>query len=464
MTETQSYQFKFLLEGESCNENSIEFLSGRSNQFLCDPRHWEKIFLWKLTPRLVDLLRIAVAVYFTDRISHRDRNHINYGWSRSLRMQIEILDHDFWSSQEVMDSLHSCLDFLSGDQWDICFSSASSQFDLGLLPFRSDLKPITEKPIICLYSGGLDSVAGLVRCMDHHESRDINPILVRHSGQGKLVVEQIEKINTKMDARLSPYILPFWMRSPGKLGYSEESTQRTRSFLFCAAAGVVGTMINACAIKMMEGGIGAINLPLMTGMVGSKATRNSHPTFLRLFSNLLKLVTNRDLAVELPHQYLTKAELTRSLFDAGLTELALGTVSCVSYPLRESAFKQCGICPACIFRRQALLTAGIAESDSCYQYDLFSDASSKVPEKKLDNLLAFLMQIDKLSQLDYSDQLPAFVIRHLRATEVISSDCVPMELVDLYKRYRLEWLRLIDIGQQKGWKWTQIMKPVLAGS
>jgi hypothetical protein len=39
-----------------------------------------------------------------------------------------------------------------------------------------------------------------------------------------------------------------------------------------------------------------------------------------------------------------------------------------------------------------------------------------------------------------------------------------MELVDLYKRYRREWLDLIEIGQQKGWKWTQMMKPVLAGS
>ncbi len=300
--------------------------------------------------------------------------------------------------------------------------------------------------------------------MAHHDSRDIKPLIVRHSGQGKLVVEQIKKINQKMKANLNPYILPFWMRTPKKLGYREEDTQRSRSFLFCAAAGVAGTMIDARSIYMMEGGIGAINLPLMAGMVGSKATRSCHPTFLRKFSDLLQLVTNRDLAVELPHQYLTKAELTKSLVEAGLEELAVNTVSCVHYPLRNVKAKQCGTCPACIFRRQALQSAGVDESKSCYQHDLFSDASSEIPKDKLDNLLAFLMQIDKLSQLDNSDQLPAFVIRHLRATGVIRSDSVPMELVDLYKRYRREWLSLIEIGQQKGWKWTQMMKPVLVGS
>jgi len=379
-------------------------------------------------------------------------------------MQIEVLDHDFWSSQEVMDSLHVCLDFLSGDQWDIRFSSAPSQFDLGFLPFSSDWKPLTDKPIICLYSGGLDSAAGLVRCIGHHDSRDIVPLLVRHqNGQKRLVVEQISAINMAMGANLSPLILPFWMQSPKKF-CREETSQRTRSFLFCCAAGVAASLIEAQKIEVMEGGIGAINLPLMIGMVGSKATRNSHPTFLRRFSNLLQLVTTRDLAVELPHQFLTKAELTQSLVEAGLGEVALNTASCVHYPIRDSDAKQCGTCPACIFRRQAIVTAGIDDCGTGYQNNLFSSDSSKIPDKKLQYLRAFLMQIDKLSPLDYSDQLPTFLMRHLRATEVISNDYVPVELVDLYRRYRLEWLRLVDNGQHKGWKWTQMMAPVPAGS
>lgn len=464
MTETQSYQFKFLLGDESGNNCNKAIMSGRQNQFLCDPRHWARTFPGKLTPRLVDLLRIAAAVYVTDRISRRDRLHADFGWSRSLKMQIEVLDFEFWSSQETMGSLHRCLDFLSGDQWDISFSPTSSPFDSGLLPFSSDWKPLTENPVICMYSGGLDSAAGLVHYMDNHDSRDIVPLLVRHSGQGKLVEEQIAAINLAIGANLKPLILPFWMRSPENIGCREETSQRTRSFLFCSAAGVAASLIDAKSIEMMEGGIGAINLPLMTGMVGSKATRSSHPTFLRRFSDLLQMVTNRDLAVELPHQYLTKAEITRSLVDSGLGKLALETASCVHYPIRDSSAKQCGTCPACIFRRQAIVSAGIDDCGYCYQHDLFSIGSSNIPEEKLLYLKAFLMQIDKLSSLDYSNQLPSFVIRHLRATDVIIGEHVPAKLVDLYKRYRIEWLHLVERGQHEGWKWTQMMAPVLSNS
>ncbi len=462
MAADYGYQFGFALEDDSCSDGYRELMSGRMNHFVCDPRQWAEWLPGKLTPRLVDLLRIASAVYVADRISRRDRAHADSGWSRLLRMRIEVLDCEFWSSQEVRNSVRGCLEFLSGDQWEISFLPASSQFALGQLPFRS-WKPLGENPVICLYSGGLDSAAGLVRHMLDHSSCNTVPLLVRHQGGQKRVVDkQIRAINSALKANLRPLILPFWMRSPKIIGGEEERTQRTRSFLFCSAAGVAATMIEARAIKMMEGGVGAINLPLMAGMVGSKATRNGHPTFLRRFSDLLQLVTGRELAVDLPHRLLTKAELTRTLVEAGLGDLALNTVSCVHYPLRDSGAKQCGTCPACIFRRQAIITAGIEEPDGIYQHDLFSNRSCNIPAKKLKYLRAFLMQIDKLGALDFSNQLPDFMMRHFRATEVISSDRAPSELVELYRRYRDEWLHLISRGQREGWEWTQMMGPVVA--
>ena len=460
MTADYGTQFRFVLEGNSDGDGCRTLMSGRTNHFGCNLRQWAQLFPGKLTPRLVDLLRIATAVYVADRISRRDRTHADSGWSRLLRMRIEVFDCEFWSSQEARVSLQGCLEFLSGDRWDISFLPASAPFVLGQLPFRS-WKPLSENPVICLYSGGLDSAAGLVRCMLDDNSCDIVPLLVRHQdGQKRVVEKQIRAINLVKNAKLRPLSVRFWMRTPEILGGKEES-QRTRSFLFCAAAGVAATMIEARGIMMMECGIGAINLPLMAGMVGSKATRNGHPTFLRRFSDLLQLVTGRELTVDLPHRLLTKAELTRTLVEAGLGDLASNTVSCVHYPLRDSGAKQCGTCPACIFRRQAIITASIEEPDGVYQYDLFSNRSCDIPATKLKYLRAFLMQIDKLGALDCSDQLPDFMMRHFRATEVISSNRAPCELVDLYRRYRNEWLHLISRGQREGWEWTQMMGPVV---
>jgi hypothetical protein len=262
-------------------------------------------------------------------------------------------------------------------------------------------------------------------------------------------------INFALGVNLEPLILPFWMKSPERSG-SEETSQRSRSFLFCSAAAVMASLIEAQAIEMMEGGIGAINWPLMAGMVGSKATRSSHPTFLRRFSLLLQLITDRDLRVDLPHKHPTKAELVSSLREAGLADVAIRTASCVHYPLRDSQAKQCGVCPACIFRRQALLIAGIDEPESSYKYDLFARTDHNAPDE---NLRAFLMQVNKLSILDYSDEVPRSLVRHLRATDVITDNRIPNELIDLYRRYRQEWLLLVKRGLREDWKWSQMMVP-----
>jgi hypothetical protein len=268
-----------------------------------------------------------------------------------------------------------------------------------------------------------------------------------------MVKDQMTLINFALRVNLEALILPFWMRSPGHLSKDEES-QRSRSFLFCSAAAVLATLIEAQAIEMMEGGIGAINWPLMTGMVGSKATRSSHPAFLRRFSRLLQLVTDHNLQVDLPHRYLTKAELVNSLREAGLADIAIRTASCVHYPLRDSQAKQCGTCPACIFRRQALLVGGIDEPVGSYKHNLFGRTDHDAPDE---NLRAFLMQVDKLSTLDSSDEVPRSLVRHLRTTEVISDNRIPGPLIDLYRRYRREWLLLVERGLREGWKWSQMM-------
>jgi hypothetical protein len=52
------------------------------------------------------------------------------------------------------------------------------------------------------------------------------------------------------------------------------------------------------------------------------------------------------------------------------------------------------------------------------------------------------MQVNKLSTLDRSDEIPRSLVRHLRATGVIDDDQIPAPLIDLYRRYRREWLLL----------------------
>ncbi|GAG08010.1 unnamed protein product, partial [marine sediment metagenome] len=55
------------------------------------------------------------------------------------------------------------------------------------------------------------------------------------------------------------------------------------------------------------------------------------------------------------------------------------------------------------------------------------------------------------------------VVRHLRATELISGEPVPVEIVDLYRRYRREWMSLVEVGLREGWEWAKMMGPVPIG-
>ena len=55
------------------------------------------------------------------------------------------------------------------------------------------------------------------------------------------------------------------------------------------------------------------------------------------------------------------------------------------------------------------------------------------------------------------------LLRHLRATDIVGEN-IPDKLIDLYRRYRKEWMMLINRGQREGWKWTQMMAPVSSNS
>ena len=204
------------------------------------------------------------------------------------------------------------------------------------------------------------------------------PVLVRHqSAQRQVVDPQLEVIGRRYGANLSLLVPGVIKTLPASMS-DAENTHRCRAFLFSSVGGVVAWASGVTEVEMFESGIGAINLPLMSGMVGSKATRSSHPESLRLISRLLSLAAGRGIALTLPFVNQTKGEVVRTLATDGLHEMARQTISCVHYPLRNRGPKQCGFCPACIFRRQAMFAAGIAEAGDAYLLDIFVATPKRV--------------------------------------------------------------------------------------
>lgn len=329
----------------------------------------------ELTARQVDLIRIGMAIQLAD--SWVRRSNANNGFRR-VSLELDVLDHPFWANPETVNRLKQCVDFLSGgDDWSFHFGrdvKTSHSRETSIVNRRD------SNPLVCLYSGGLDSAAGMAIRMAEIEGRDVIPVTVRSQSHRSRTIrtqfDQIRACGRCRRSQLHPREVGSFIhrrRLRSELGVRlREVTHRCRPFLFYAIAGLVADIEGANEIEVYESGIGAVNLPLERGRACWRTTRSTHPKYLRLMSDLVTDVNDSAVEFRLPFMSWTKGEMVRALVDIGLSDLARSSVSCIMHPLRRGGNRrQCGYCPACIFRRQAMCVGGIDEPPGTYGEDHF---------------------------------------------------------------------------------------------
>lgn len=128
--------------------------------------------LTDLPRRLLDFLRLASAVYVVDRlVKRRSRKP-----ARKIGLKVEVFDREFWDSGGVRATIEETVNFLGGDFWDIEFLKDTGPYwrKLQLLP-NHDAR---QSPLVALYSGGLDSAAGLAWRIANEPTRSIIPVSV----------------------------------------------------------------------------------------------------------------------------------------------------------------------------------------------------------------------------------------------------------------------------------------------
>ncbi len=445
-----SVQFKDLQRSEE-----RQFVGGRD--FRLDYRSISESLLLQMTPATEDLLRIAATVYFIDRLVKRDRRSGPSSWARQIACSIEVREPEFWNDSSVHNLVEQCVGFVSGDEWSFQFLPDRCAKPRRSRRLFSACDLFDSPPVASLYSGGLDSAAGLACRLSSGVCKPYLPIVVRHrSDIARNATLQLRQLSDYFGVNLNPVVPVMSMIPPKQLVGHEELSQRARGFLFVSVGGVIAGTTGANELELYESGIGAVNAPLLAGMEGSQATRGTHPKFLNLMSQLLERVLGRRIHVTLPYVESTKGEVVKHLTDEALQKVALQTVSCAHFPVRLEKGEQCrscGVCPACIFRRVALNTAGIHEDRSRYQHDLLDSRTSQLGPKKLRYLFAYLRQVDSLSELG-EGHLPQMIARHLRNTGLVQLGGPLPSYTELYQRYRSEWYGFIDTARANGCRWA----------
>lgn len=417
-----------------------------------------------LTKRQIDLIRIAMSVHIADSWIPRRRRSLN--GLRNPIVDIEVLDLPFWSHADSLSLLKECVDFVSGgDEWCFRFSASRiTQHDRRKNLFGG----IDTGAVVSLYSGGLDSASGLAARMAAESGRLFVPVTVRHQMQkSKLIRGHFGQMLDRGIANrrdLNPFHAGAFIRN-GQVRRQfdarfREITHRCRPFLFMSVAGLVADFYATPRVEVFESGVGSINFPLVPGPADYRTTRSTHPHFLRLISRLVSHVNGAPVEYVLPFASQTKAEMVTGLRDLGLEKLARDSVSCILHPLRRKGWQQCGHCPACVFRRQAMITAGIAEAEGAYAIDLFAtpESGKTVPAKRVRAIKAFHRQIARIGELDVGNA-PACFKRYLRATHAVSTNEQLAPHVEVYRRYREEWLVLIADAIRRGLPWVLPARP-----
>ena len=335
-----------------------------------------------IAPRMADLLEVVMAVYAADRQSRRNYRGREHRATRfpasSGTERSEVLEQ-----AGVDDSvLQAYLNWISGDHWTFEFVTRQNH----PTPEESELylfDSLPQKPIsVSLFSGGLDSLAGLFAHRQNREPR--SHVLVSAYSHGRLMKQQkiqARKIESVFCGCGSELACPAMRHITVGYGLShkdeirEEKTQRTRATAFLTFGVITAVQARVDTLWVYENGTGALNLPLNTTQLGVDNYRGVHPRSLIMAAELFELVLEQRVRIINPFVFHTKAQMLRAFAPAEAADLVRETVSCDSFPLRVDGHPQCGYCTSCVLRRQALFSGGLSDRDLSreYQYDVLTD-------------------------------------------------------------------------------------------
>lgn len=334
----------------------------------------------------MDFLEIASYVFTADCSTERGEwtdEKSEEPWGRDLAFLIAVREPEFWEAPKVKSLMQEVLSFLSNDNYLFQFVPLEKDriAQTPYFEFRDqDNWPFHKPERVVMFSGGLDSLAGIVE----GATSGGKSVLVSHRPVSTLGARQ-KKLFSELSKKYPGQLIhvPVWVNKDERFG--REPTQRTRSFLFAALGSLVAQSIDAQGIRFYENGVLSVNLPLAEEALRARASRTTHPVTLHLLSSLAATVTGRELLIDNPFLFKTKTEVLQILAKHNQTDLIALSCSCSHLMFQSSDKPHCGACSQCIDRRFAVAGASLLSKDPEQDYasDVFTGARTKELERSI---------------------------------------------------------------------------------
>lgn len=417
-----------------------------------DPGSVSAPLLDNLPDPLADALEIAAYVFSADRLIRRGREatpHIGSEWQRRLRFRIPVRNVELWNRPEVKETLSETLCFLSGDDVEFQFTQAGRPaWADSYLGFNDAVAQTISPDRVVLFSGGLDSLAGVAECV---LGSGLSAVLVTHQSASQIANRQnnLYRAIENLTPRGQTFYAPVWVRR-GQEAAPLEHTQRLRAFLFATLGITYARMFRCNSVLFYENGITSFNLPMAQQVVGTRASRTTHPRVLAGFGRLFSLLLDEPVSFENPFLWKTKTDVVQIIAKHGVAELIGLTTSCANVRNLSMSGLQCGCCSQCVERQYAMRAAGLAhlEPPGSYQCDLFVGAQQD--GRDLSMVEAHVLRAQKLATL--SEQ--AFLSNYGQVFRALADvggppDQTARQIFQLHRRYGAEIISVVDMELQK---------------
>lgn len=397
-------------------------------------------------PILLDLLEIATYVYCADQATSRGgdgTSQIGDKWRRNFIFHIPVRNPTLWASTKISETLAETLAFLSDDDFSFEFHQLThSPTCAQYFEFDKDAS-FNQFEDVMLFSGGLDSLAGAVEELVVNKR---NVALVSHRSSPKIFNRQKELVSDLRQYTKSPFLhIPVWVHKDKALG--REYTQRTRSFLFASLGVVVARLLNLWRIRFYENGTISLNLPISPQLIGSRASRTTHPNALKNFSTLFGELLGHDFGVENPFVWKTKTEVVGLISNAGCGDLIKHSTSCTHTWEMTKIYSHCGRCSQCIDRRFATLASGNSKNDPAEMYAADLLTADRLPEKDMTLVESYVRnatEVKNMSAMQFFEKYQELnrILPHLNG----NIDQTATKVFDLHQKHAKHICEVVDSG------------------